>query len=127
MTLYLPELIVSFLVFGSPVAILIWAIQRWRSRTPRIGAPAWRSYVAVGALSVAALSEFLWYTPFVWAYTIGPSYVDDRLLIWLVRVGFSAGPTGLLMSLFGKGSLRWPAWCLSALMTLLWVGLGLAG
>src|ERR1700687_4557583 len=121
MTLYLLQLIVSFFFFVSPPAILVWAIRRWWRTTPRIGVPAWRSYLAVGAISFAALSELLWIISGFWARAIGGFHVYDPMLIWFVRFGFLAGPAGLLTSLFGKGLLRWPDWGLSAGMTLLWI------
>jgi hypothetical protein len=118
--------IVSFFFLAAPPVILLSALQRWWRTSPRIGAPAWRSYLAFAAISLGGLSELLWIISSFWARAIGGFHVYDPVLIWLVRFGFLAGPAGLLTSLFGKGTLRWPACGLSAVMTFLWIATGLA-
>ena len=46
-----------------PPAMLIWATKQWWLSSPRIVAPAGRSYFAVYATALVGLSELLWVSP----------------------------------------------------------------
>ena len=105
----------------TPPAILVWAIRRWLRTSPRIAAPAWRSYLAIGAIVLVGLSQLLRILTAVWASVSGGGgFPDNPVFIFLFELGFLVAPAGLLASLFGKGTLRWPACGLSALMTFVW-------
>ena len=123
---FLFTLVFSLLFVGGPPALLIWAFQRWWRVSPRITEPLWRSYLAIGAISLAGLSDLLWIIWHFWALAIGGLHVYDQVLVWFVRLGFLTAPLGLLTSILGKGSLRWPACSLSAVMIFLWIASGLA-
>jgi len=106
----------------TPPAILVWAIRRWWRTSPRIAAPAWRSYLAIGAIVLVGLSQLLRIVTGVWAdVSGGGGFPDNPAFVRLFGLGFFAAPAGLLVSLLGKGVLRWPACWLSALMTFLWI------
>src|SRR5947207_2055758 len=98
----------------------------WWRVSPRITEPLLRSYLAIGAISLAGLSYLLWIIWHFWALAIGGLHVYDPVLVWFVRIGFLTGPLGLLTSILGKGSLRWPACGLSAVMIFLWLASGMA-
>jgi hypothetical protein len=119
----LPFIIVSsFLVVVGPPAILIWVVRRWWRTSLRIDTPVWRSYFAIGAIILVGLSVLLRIISGAWAdLSGGGGFPDNPVFIWLFGIGFFAAPAGLLASLFGKGTLRWPACWLSALMTFLWI------
>ena len=107
------------------VAPLVWAIRHWWRATPKIVAPAWRSWLSLGAATLVGLSELLWVVSAIWIVVSGGgSY--DRMFQRIVTLGFFAAPAGLLASLFGKGALRWPACSLSILTMCSWLVLGLA-
>ena len=110
-----------YLVFASLLAILMWAFRRWWGSSPRIGLPAWRSYVAIGAFCLATLSFLLWLTLVAWARAIGGFPFYDPVVMRFYGLGFLTGASGIAMSLAGKGRLRWPACGVSALMTFLWI------
>jgi hypothetical protein len=105
--------------------ILILTIRDWLRTSPRVLAPAWRTYFAVGAITVLSFSELLWTVSAVWiAVQRGASY--NPVFQWIGALGFFAAPTALLAGLFGKGKLRWPACGLSVLMMYSWLALGLS-
>src|SRR6267143_970758 len=54
------RLILWLLFPGLPLLILVWALWRWLRTTPRIVEPAWRSYVAIGAISLAGKGKLRW-------------------------------------------------------------------
>jgi hypothetical protein len=105
---------------GLPLLILFWAIWRWAHVSPRIGRPTWRYYVAFAAASLAGVSSLLWVISLVWARVIGGFPFYDPILLRFYRWGFLTAAGGLLVSLVGKGKLRWPTCGLSALMVLFW-------
>lgn len=108
-----------FFIVGPP-AILVWAIRRWWLTFLRIVAPAWRSYLAVGAIALVGLSELLWIVAGVWADVSSGGGLNP-VFTYLFGLGLLVALAGLLASLFGKGTLRWPACGLSALMTFVWI------
>ena len=112
--------IVSALFFILPLLILAWAIWRWLRTPPRIVEPAWRSYVAFAAISLAGVSLLLWLISVIWARVIGGFPYYDPVLLHFYRWGGTTSLFGLLVSFAAKGKLRWPACGLSFLMTLLW-------
>jgi len=108
-----------------PAALTVWALQRWWRMSPKVCVPVWRSYFAVGAMALVGLSELLWVGFGILVNTSrGGAY--DLVLTWFARLGFFAAPAALLASLFGKGTLRWPAFSLAIVMALLWIVIGTA-
>jgi len=116
---YLRQLM-SFVFLWLPVAVLFWAIWRWARSTPRIGPPAWRSYMAIVATTFVALSALLWVTSILWARAIGGFPYYDSALLRIFSWGGLTSLAGLLTSVLGKGKLKWPSCGLSALMIILW-------
>jgi hypothetical protein len=80
--------------------------------------------MAIAALILTGLSELLWIVSSVWVDAFRGYHF--RVFLWIVRLGSFTGPVGMLGSLFGKGTLRWPAFSLSVVMTLLWIHTGSA-
>ena len=118
----LAAVIQGFFFIVTPPAILVWAIRRWWRTSPRIAAPAWRSYLAIGAIVLVGLSQLLRIVTGVWAdVSGGGGFPSNPAFIWLLGFGFLAAPAGLLIGLFSKGILRWPACGLSVLMKFLWI------
>jgi hypothetical protein len=116
-------LCVWFSLIVGPPAFLIWAIRRWWISSPRIIAPAWRSYLAIGATALVGLSNLLWLVFGIWLDVNGErSY--ESIFASLAAIGFIAALVGFLGSLLGKGSLRRPAYYLGIVMSILWVGMG---
>jgi len=105
---------------GLPLLVLAWALWRWLRTTPRIVEPAWRSYVAIGAIGLAGVSALLWVVSLIWARAIGGFPFYDPVLLRFYRWGFLTSVLGLFVSLVGKGKLRWPTTGLSLLMSMLW-------
>jgi|SRR5215467_2771503 len=114
------ELLRDILVYAAPPAILIWALRRWWRISPRISEPAWRSYLAIGAIGFAGISSLLWLVSLIWARVIGGFPYYDHVLLGFYRWGGWTSTVGLFISLIGKGKLRWPACGLSFLMELFW-------
>jgi hypothetical protein len=110
----------AILINLAPPAILIWAVQRWWHTSPKISEPAWRSYFAFAAISLAGISSLLWLISEIWAVVIGGFPYYDPVLLRFYRWGGWTGLAGLLASLAGKGKLRWPAFGLSFLMEVFW-------
>lgn len=106
---------------GLPLLILALALWRWLHNAPRIVEPAWRSYVAIVAMSFAGVSALLWVVSLVWARLIGGFPFYDPVLLRFYRWGFLTSALGLFVSLVGKGKLRWPTTGLSLLMSMLWL------
>src|SRR5215472_2939831 len=103
-----------------PIAFLAWAVRRWWRTSPRIGTPAWRSYTAIAAVSMAGVSVLVWIVIPIWAHAIGGFPYYDPVLMRLYAVGFLTASVGFLPSFAGKGKLRWPAFFLSLTMDVLW-------
>jgi hypothetical protein len=103
-----------------PMVIILWAIFRWSDSSPRISKPRWRYYLAVAAAALAGASTALWLISIVWARVIGGFGFYDPVLLRFYRWGALTAMGGLLVSLAGKGKLRWPTCGVSVLMTLLW-------
>jgi hypothetical protein len=114
------------LVIFVPLALLVWAIQSWWSASPRIAKPAWRSYVALGAIFCGGLSLAMWVISVLRARAIGGFFIDDTTLVILIRIGFLAGALGFFTGLLGKGTFKWPAFSVCAAMTLLWIATGIS-
>src|SRR5260370_27366635 len=91
-----------YLVFALLLTILGWALRRWWRNSPRIGVPAWRSYVAVGAFGLATLSLLLWLILFAWAHVFGGFPFYDRVLMRFYCWGGFSGASGVSISLIGK-------------------------
>jgi hypothetical protein len=117
-----PVLVAWCLLVLATLTTLIWAVKRWWRTSPRIGTPAWKGYLAVGAIALVGLSELLWIL-FGILVNVGRGDSYDTLLTWTAGLGLYAAPAALLASLFGKGILRWPACTLSIVMGGLWVAL----
>jgi hypothetical protein len=113
---------VWLLLIAGPPAFLIWAIKCWWVSSPRIIAPAWRSYLAIGATALVGLSNLLWLVFGIWLNMNRGTH--ESMFTWLAAIGFIAAPAGFLASLLGKGSLRRPAYYLAAVMIILWFGMG---
>jgi|SRR6266480_486924 len=126
MTSYLPLIpfiIAWFCLIAGPPAILIGAIQRWWHTSPRISAPAWRTYLAIAAIVLVGFSELLWIVAGVWL-DMGGGGSGYTVFPWFARLGFFAAPAGLLASLIGKGTLRLPACIAAVVVMLLWIAMG---
>jgi hypothetical protein len=120
----MPSVIVRFLLFMvplGPLGFLAWSVRRWLRTAPRIVSPAWRSYFAFAATSLAGVSVLVWIVVGIWAQAIGWFPFYDPVLMRLYAWGFLTGFAGLVAGLVGKGKLRWPACGVSALMTFLWL------
>jgi hypothetical protein len=115
------SVILRVLLFMVPLGLLAWSVRRWLRTTPRIVLPAWRSYFAFAATSLAGVSVLIWILMGIWAHTIGGFPFYDPILMRLYALGFLTGCAGLAAGLLGKGKLRWPACGVSALMTFLWL------
>ena len=113
--------IAALLFTVGPPAILVWVVRRWWRSSPRICAPAWRSYCAIGAIALVGLSLLLRFVTGIWVDINGELVFDNPAFRWLFGAGFLATPIALLVSFLGKGNLRWPALGLSALMTYVWI------
>lgn len=117
------NILVWLLIIAGPPAFLIWAIKGWWASSPRIIAPPWRSYLAIGATSLVGLSNLLWLVFGFWL-DINGGRSHESMFTWLAAIGFIAAPAGFLASLVGKGNLRRPACYLGVVMTILWAGMG---
>src|SRR5207248_3678744 len=115
------RLILAPLFPGLPTLILAWALWRWFRSAPRIVEPAWRSYVAIGAIGCAGVSSTLWLISLLWARVTGGFRYYDPVLLSFYQWGCLTGLIGFLISFIGKGKLRWPACGLSSLMVFLWL------
>jgi len=116
-------LIAWCIMIVGPPTVLVYVVRHWWHLSPRIEAPKWRSYAAIGAIALVGLSQSLLLVFGIWLdVTGGRSY--QGAFTWLAAVGFLSAPTGFLASLLGKGTLRWPACSLAVLMTILWFGMG---
>src|SRR5215472_10958001 len=99
---------------------------RWWRTSPRILEPAWRSYAAIAAAVLVAVSDLMLMVYGVLVEMSGNGSSDHSLCPWVARLGFLAGPFGFLATLPGNGKLRWPGCALSALMAIFWLIAGLA-
>jgi hypothetical protein len=118
--LYFVRQLIGLIFLLLPLLILFWATWRWARLKPKIGIPAWRSYVAIAAAFLAGLSAVLCVTSLIWAHVIGGFQFYDPILMRFYRWGFLTSAAGLITSLVGKGNLRWPSCLLSALMVFFW-------
>jgi hypothetical protein len=116
--------IASFVFIVAQPAFLIRAIQQWWRAFFRVDTPAWRSYFAIGAIILVGLSGLLLIVSGGWGTASGGE-PDNPAFIWIFWLGFLPAPTGLLASLFGKGTLRRRALALAGVMTALWILWGL--
>jgi hypothetical protein len=118
---HLLRLVFPYAVFAFLLGVFGWTFRRWLRSSPRISLPVWRSYSAVFAFSLATLSFLLWLVLFAWARAIGGFPYYHPVVMRFYGWGFLTGAAGLLVSLIGKGKLRWPACGLAALMAFLWL------
>ena len=117
--------LLATIVGCSVIAVpLVWVIRRWWRTTPKIIAPAWRSYLAIGAIALVGLSELLWSVFGIWV-SVNGGWSDNPVFLRVFGFGFYAALAALLASLFGKGTLRWPACGLSTALTFWWIYTGL--
>ena len=117
---FLAAVIQWLLVMIGPPAILIWAMRQWCRSSLITCLPAWRRYFTLGAIILVALSDLLWVVGVIGTRLVGGlPYEGDW--IWLVLFGLFAAPAGLLASLIGKGTPRWPTCSASIVVTLLWI------
>jgi hypothetical protein len=117
----MPFVILRTLLFMVPLGFLAWSVRRWLRTAPRIVSPAWRSYFAFAAISLAGISVLIWIVMGIWAQAIGGFPFYDPILMRIYAWGLLTGLAGFVASLVGKGKLRWPACGVSAVMTFLWL------
>lgn len=118
---YLTRISPPYLITVVLLVIFFSALRRWLRSSPRIAIPTWRGYSAISAFSLAGISLIMWVVLFAWAQAIGGFGFYNPVVLRFYRWGFLTGAAGLLISLIGKGKLRWPACGLSALMAFLWL------
>ena len=115
------NIIVPFYVLGwllVPVTIG-WAILRWWASESKFESPQWRSSLAFGAFGLGGASALLYFVLVLWA-VIKPFRFYDPFLLRCYGVGLLLGLVGFLLSLPGKGKLRWPACFISFAMAFMW-------
>jgi hypothetical protein len=99
----------------------VWAIQRcWRAE-PKIELPAWRGYLALAAFAMAAVSMILWYSAVLWTTWKYGFMLYDQLFPRFDVPGMLLALGGIVLSLSGKGKLRWPACFVSFAMGYMWL------
>jgi hypothetical protein len=101
-----------------PPAILAWVVRDWWRASPKIEAPAWRSYLAIAAIGLVGLSQM---SRFVIGIRAEVSGLENPVLLWLLGIGFLTAPIALLVSVLGKGTLRRPACGLAVITTFTWI------
>ena len=100
---------------------IVWAIQRWWRAEPKNERPAWRSYSALAAFVMAAVSVVLWYSAVLWTtWKLGFTLYDQFFPRFDVP-GMLLALGGIVLSLSGKGKLRWPACFVSIAMAYMWL------
>ena len=103
-----------------PVALVVWALVRWDKSKPKFEKPLWRSYMAFAAFWLSNSSLLLWAVLVIWALAIGRfPYYDPVPRMY--AIGPLLSLAALIVSLPGKGKLRWPACGVAAWMTFLWL------
>jgi hypothetical protein len=103
-----------------PVA-LGWTIWTWWRSSPKFESPKWRSYLGFGAFSLAGISTLLFPFLAIWARVRGGFPFYDPVLLRCYGLGFMLGVGGFLLSLPGKGKVRWPACAISFAMMFIWL------
>jgi hypothetical protein len=76
--------------------------------------------LALMAFGFGGLSLLLWLALILWALFHGGFRYYDPFLLRCYGVGLLLGLGGLVLSLPGKGKLRWPACFISSAMMFLW-------
>lgn len=104
----------------APVTAVL-AIVRWWRAERRIELPAWRAYLAVAAFGMATLSVLLWYTSVLWTTWKYGFSLYDQFFPRLDAPGAVLAVGGILLSVPGKGKLKWPACFISFAMAYMWV------
>src|SRR5215469_14041666 len=104
-----------------PATIVVWALLRWDKSAPRFEKPLWRSCTAFAAFCFSVASVLLWVFTAIWALARRGFPYYDPVLLRIYGFGALLGLIGFLVSLPGKGKLRWPACGVAALMTFLWL------
>src|SRR5260370_4708915 len=103
----LAAVIQGFFFIVTPPAILVWAIRRWWRTSPRIAAPAWRSYLAIAAIVLVGLSQLLLIVTGVWAdVSGGGGFPSNPAFIWLLGFGFLAAPAGVPLVIVFENNLK---------------------
>jgi len=74
-----------------PGLILAWALYRWWRTSPRILEPAWRSYAAIAAAVLVAVSDLMLIVYGVLVEMSGNGSSDHSLCPWVARLGFFQG------------------------------------
>jgi hypothetical protein len=100
---------------------LTWTIWTWWNSSPRVESPEWRSYLGLGALNLAGISALLFLFLAIWARVRGGFPFYDPVLLRCYGLGFITGAGGFLLSLPGKGKVRWPACVISFAMMFIWI------
>ena len=117
--MYLLLVAISMICVIEIPVVLVWALLRWRNGQPKFERPLWRSCAGLAAFCLAGLSAGLYLGLFLRAL-VRPFPFYDPFLLRCYGIGLILGLVGLVISLVGKGKLRWPAALVSASMALLW-------
>ena len=104
----------------APLTVL-WAIQRYWRAQPKIELPAWGSYTALAAFVMAAVSVVLWYSAVLWTTWKLGFMLYDQFFPRFDAPGMLLAMGGIVLSLSGKGKLKWPACFVSFAMAYMWL------
>jgi hypothetical protein len=110
--------LISWIAVPVGLACTIWTW--WRS-SPKVESPKWRSYLGLAAFSLAGISALLFPFLAIWARVRGGFPFYDPVLLRCYGLGFILGAGGFLLSLLGKGKVRWPACVISFAMMFIWL------
>ena len=100
---------------------LAWTIWIWWRSSPKVESPKWRSYLGLAAFSLTGISALLFLFLAIWARVRGGFPFYDPVVLRCYRVGFILGAGGFILSLLGKGKVRWPACVISFAMMFMWL------
>jgi hypothetical protein len=115
-------LIALYLISWITVPVgLAWTIWIWQRSSPKIESPKWRSYLGLGAFSAAGISALLFLFLAIGARVRGGFRFYNPVLLRCYGLGCILGAGGFLLSLLGKGKVRWPACVISFAMMFMWL------
>ena len=100
---------------------LAWTAWTWWKSSPKVEPPKWRSYLGLGAFGLANASALLFLFLAIWARVRGGFQHYDPVLIRCYGLGFILGAGSFVLSLPGKGKVRWPACVISVAMMFVWL------